>query len=185
MPAPDFVALFTVPLERLRLPYMITGATAAILYGQPRVTNDLDIVLELREADIEPLREAFSGGEFYVPPTEVIAVEVSRAQRGHLNLIHLATGYKADLYPVGQDPLHHWALPRRRRVAHGGGEIAFAPPEYVIVRKLEYYREGGSSKHITDVEAMLRVSGTQLDRGVLDAWIERLGLTEVWRQVRP
>lgn len=185
MPAPDFIALFTEPLEQLAISYMITGATAAILYGQPRLTNDIDVVIELHAADIERLRAAFPERDFYTPPAAVIGMELARTQRGHLNLIHFETGYKADLYPVGADPLHHWALPLRRRVSHGTGQISVAPPEYVILRKLEYFREGGSSKHVTDIQTILRVNGTTIDHAILTSWISRLGLTELWTSVQP
>ena len=58
-----------------------------------------------------------------------------------------------------------------------------APVEYVIVRKLEYFREGGSEKHLRDIRAMLAVSGDQLDRAELDEWIRRRGLETQWKQV--
>jgi hypothetical protein len=183
MPAPDFVALFTTPLETLGVPYMITGATAAIIYGQPRLTNDLDLVLELVSTDIEKLRTAFPDADFHVPSADEIAVEIARPTRAHLNLIHFETGFKADLYPVGADPLHRWAMPRRRRVPHGDSGISVAPPEYVILRKLEYFREGGSAKHVTDIRAMLEISGDQLDRPALTHWLDRLGLNATWQEI--
>lgn len=77
MPAPDLIALFTGPLEQLGAPYMITGATAAILYGQPRLTNDLDVVIELRSEEIARLRAGFPETEFYVPPAEIIEIELA------------------------------------------------------------------------------------------------------------
>jgi hypothetical protein len=58
-----------------------------------------------------------------------------------------------------------------------------APPEYVIIRKLEYYREGGSEEHLRDIRSMLAVSGGQLDRPSLAEWIERRGLQTEWRLV--
>lgn len=183
MPAADFIALFTVPLERLGLPYMITGATAAILYGQPRLTNDLDVVIELREADIERLRSAFPEDDFYTPPAEVIGLELTRAERAHFNLIHHDTGFKADLYPIRSDPLHLWALPLRRRIPFGEATISVAPPEYVIVRKLEYFREGGSEKHLLDIRTILEISGDQLDHVALQDWITRKGLAAEWCRV--
>jgi len=182
MPAADFIALFTAPLEQLGVPYMITGATAAILYGQPRLTNDLDVVIELQDHDIERLRAAFPEEEFYAPPADVIGLELARNERGHFNLIHHDTGFKADLYPIGTDPLHHWALPLRRRIPFGNASIAVAPPEYVIVRKLEYFREGGSDKHLIDIRAILAISGDQLDRAALVSWIDRKGLAVEWRR---
>jgi len=49
MPAPDELSLFVARLEAIGAPYIVTGATAAILCGQPRVTNDLDVVLRKLE----------------------------------------------------------------------------------------------------------------------------------------
>lgn len=184
MPEADLIGLFAVPLARAGLPYMVTGATAAILYGQPRTTNDLDVVIELKSADLPRLHAAFPDTDYYLPPDEVIVVELNRTQRGHLNALHHDSGFKADLYPMGSDALHHWAFPKRRPVPHGGQIIHFAPPEYVILRKLEYFREGGSTKHLTDIRAMLDVSGDVIDRTVIDEWIARLGLHAEWARVR-
>jgi hypothetical protein len=163
---------------------MITGATGAILYGQPRLTNDLDLVLELPASEIGRLHAAFPELDFYIPPVGVIGVEVARSQRGHFNVIHHGSGYKADIYTVGLDPLHHWALPQRRRMRHGTGEISVAPPEYVILRKLEYFREGGSAKHPSDVRAILQANGDSLDRAAIQSWADRLGLDQAWKQVQ-
>ena len=184
MPEADLIGLFAVPIAKAGLPYMVTGATAAILYGQPRTTNDLDVVIELKAADLPRLRAAFPESDYYLPPDEVIEVELRRTQRAHLNALHHDSGFKADLYPMGSDALHQWAFPRRRPVAHRGQQISFAPPEYVILRKLEYFREGGSTKHVTDIRAMLDVSGDTLDRSALDEWIARLGLQPEWARVQ-
>lgn len=182
MLAPTELGLFAQRLESIGAPYMITGATAAILYGQPRVTNDLDVVLSLDDQHRAALLRAFPESDFYVPPESVIRVEQARPQRGHFNLIHLESGYKADIYLAGDDPLHRWALPLRRRFAWTPDlEISIAPPEYVVLRKLEFYREGRSAKHISDIRAIRDVSG--LDRTALDPWLARLGLASLWNEV--
>lgn len=59
-----------------------------------------------------------------------------------------------------------------------------APPEYVIVRKLEYYREGGSEKHVRDIQGMLRHHGTAIDLHVVEEKVAGLGLVEAWRRAR-
>ena len=183
MPAPDELSLFVARLESIAAPYMVTGATAAILYGQPRVTNDLDVVLSLDDAARTALLRAFPATEFYLPPESVIMAEQARPQRGHFNLIHHASGYKADIYLAGADPLHAWALPRRRRLHWGDGlELAVAPPEYVVLRKLEYYREGRSAKHPADIRAIREVTG--VDETVLAPWLERMGLTATWQELK-
>ena len=64
-----------------------------------------------------------------------------------------------------------------------GEMIVVAPPECVIVRKLEFYREGGSEKHLRDIRSMLAVSGDQIDRKELDEWIRARGLAKEWKAV--
>jgi len=68
-------------------------------------------------------------------------------------------------------------------VEFDGETIMLAPPEYVIVRKLEYYREGRAEKHLRDIRAMLAVSGDQLNQTDLSGWIQRRGLESEWRLV--
>ena len=183
MPAPGELSLFVTRLEAIGAPYMVTGATAAILYGQPRVTNDLDVVLSLDDDGRSALLRAFPETEFYVPPESVIRTEQARTQRGHFNLIHHESGYKADIYLTGADPLHAWAMLLRRRMRWNENlEIAVAPPEYVVLRKLEFYREGHSAKHPADIRAIREVTG--VDEAMLAPWLARMGLGPLWEGLK-
>ena len=51
------------------------------------------------------------------------------------------------------------------------------------MRKLEYYREGGSDKHLRDIRGMLHVSGEQIDHAALGEWIDKRGVREQWQMV--
>ena len=66
---------------------MVNGAVASIIYGEPRLTHDIDLVLELSDEDAEELVEVFPLEEFYCPPIEILRLEIKRPQRGHFNLI--------------------------------------------------------------------------------------------------
>jgi hypothetical protein len=181
--APDLISLFVVPLNNLNIPYMITGAVAAVIYGEPRFTRDLDVVADLRPGDADRVVSAFPPATFYAPPPEVVEQEAQRPLHGHFNLIHHETALKADCFLVGTDPLHEWAITRRVRHDVGGVAVWVAPIEYVILRKLEWHRDGGASRHLDDIRAMLRVSGGNLDRAALGEWITRLGLETEWNLV--
>src|SRR5213596_1909959 len=98
MPAPSPLAPFLEPLERLGLPYCVTGSVAASVYGEPRLTADIDLVLVMRPADIAALRTAFPDAEYYVPPDETLRAELARQSGGMFNLIHHASHFKADIY---------------------------------------------------------------------------------------
>ena len=182
MPEAELSLMFLRPMNRLGLRYIVSGGIASILYGEPRFTNDVDLVAFLRHDDIQRLGEAFPSPDFYVPPAEVIAAEIARPEKGQFNLIHVPTGFKADIYTTGRDDFNAWAFRHARSMDFGGETIAVAPMECVIVRKLEYFREGGSDKHLRDIRGMLNVSGDQIDRAALDEWIVRRGLQAEWRR---
>lgn len=183
MPEPDLIGLFVHPLDGLGVRYLISGSVAAMLYGEPRVTHDVDLIVFLRKRDTQRLPEIYRPPEFYLPPVNVIVEEMTRERGGHFNVIHADSGLKADFYLANRDELHAWAFRNMKRYDVGGKSIALAPPEYVIVRKLEYYREGRSEKHLRDIRSMLAVSGDQFDRPALNDWIQRRGLEAEWRLV--
>jgi len=180
----DLFLVFVREFDALGLTYMLTGSVASTLYGEPRVTHDVDVVLDLSPRLLRQFAASFPLARFYCPPEEVLRQEVLRRQRGHFNLIAQDTGFKADVYLANEDPLHAAALAVRRRIVVDGVGVWVAPPEYVIVRKLEFYREGRSEKHLRDIRAMLRVSGELIDLGRLTAWVDRLGLQSEWSLVR-
>jgi hypothetical protein len=181
MPAPSPFAPFVESLEHLALPYCITGSVAASVYGEPRLTADVDVVLLLGMQDIAKLKAAFPEEQFYVPPEEALRAEAAR-NRGMFNLIHHRSQFKADIYLAGNDPLHAWALAHRRRIALESAKLWIAPPEYVILRKLEWLREGGSDKHLRDIRFIL--AATAIDRAFLEAEVARQGLDAQWSQAR-
>ena len=183
MPARSPLAPFLEPLERLGLSYCITGSVAASIYGEPRLTADIDVVLLLRAEYIPALRSAFPESDYYVTPEETLRLEAARSVRGMFNLIHHASQFKADVYIAARDPLHAWALGHRRRIEVQGSGAWIAPPEYVILRKLEYLREGGQDKHVRDIRFML--AATEMDLVLLEAEVARLGLREQWLQCVP
>ena len=184
MPETDLFLVFTAPLETTQMQYMVSGSVASMIYGEPRLTNDIDIILHLDRDDADRLNALFPPEQFYCPPPEVIVIESRRKRRGHFNLIHHETGHKADIYLSGEDRLHEWAFARRRHLEIAPGQfLSVAPPEYVIVRKLQYFEEGSSEKHRTDIKGMLAVSGADLDRDALADWISQFALRDTWLAV--
>ncbi len=182
MAAPDLVGLFVRPLEELGIPYMVTGGVAAVIYGDPRFTRDIDIVLWLVPEDAERFSDAFDPEAFYVPPLDTLREEASRRRHGHFNIIHRESALRADVYVRDSDPLHAWAFDRRRSLELDQGSIALAPPEYVIVRKLEYYRDSGSDRHLRDIAMMLRLSTDLIDQREVERWVAKLELGAEWRE---
>jgi len=181
MPEPNLFHIFVSRLNKLSIPFMITGAVASIIYGEPRLTNDIDLVIDLKAEGADRFADAFPIEEFYCPPPEVIRLEIDRSQRGHFNLIHHESGFRADIYASGRDELHHWGLQNRKAVDVEGEKFWLAPVEYVILRKLEYYREGQSEKHLRDISSILAFTSDEIDLEILDARIKERALVKEWQ----
>lgn len=180
----SLIALFVRPLNQLRIPYMVTGGVASVVYGEPRLTRDIDLVIELRPRDARRFAEAWSAEEFYVPPVEVIEEESARPAHGHFNVIHHQTAMRADVYLAGSDALNGWSFAHKvvRRI--DDDEVIMAPIEAVILSKLRYYQMGKSDRHLRDIHQMLRISGDLVDRPELERWAARLGVEGEWKQAQ-
>jgi len=169
-------------LERLGLRYFVTGSMATIFYGEPRFTNDIDIVIDLPTAQVAEFCAAFPAPEFYMSEE---SVRLALRRRSQFNVIHPASALKIDFMVADDSAFNRSRFARRKRLrAAPGFEAQFAAIEDVVLKKLEYYREGGSDKHLRDIASMLKVSGATIDEEYLEKWAERLGVTDLWRAVR-
>jgi hypothetical protein len=90
-------------LERLQIPYLVTGAIASIAYGEPRLTNGIDIVADIKRHHIQGLVEAFPSCDFNVSEE---AVRAAVRHRGQFNILHPSSGLKVDviLTPTAPTP---------------------------------------------------------------------------------
>lgn len=177
----DPATVFAPRFNALGAPWAATGAIASIIYGEIRTTLDIDIIILLDPRAIAALAHVFPETEFYCPPRAVVELERARERRGHFNVIHFDSGFKADVYVSTDDSLHTWAIRNRRLIDIQGTQLWLAPPEYVILHKLEFFREGGSEKHLRDICGMLE--NTDVDRPFLEKEITARGLQEAWRMV--
>jgi hypothetical protein len=178
----DWLFQFFEPLDRVGLPYAIVGSVASSLYGEPRATNDVDIVMQMNPADALKLVDAFPSDKFYVPPVEVIEVEFNRRHGGHINVIALESMMKADIYPLSRAEAAWFT--RRQSLEISGRQLWFAIPAAVILHKLRFYREGGGEKHLRDIRGMLTISDKEIDRAELDQACAELGLSEHWKMAQ-
>ncbi len=178
----DLLRFVVLACEQLKLRYLVTGSTATIAYGEPRFTNDIDIVLDLPAAQIAGFCELFSEAEFYLSrPAVVSAVQC----QGQFNLIHPASGLKVDFMVFAPTEFNQSRMTRGRDLpALGDRTVRFASPEDVILMKLKYFREGGSQKHVRDIRGVLKVQGSKVDRQYITDWASQLDLLDEWNAVQ-
>lgn len=168
--------------EHLKIPYIVTGAVAAMAYGEPRLTNDIDIVAAVDEHHIAGLITAFPPDEFYISED---MMKEAISHKSQFNIIHPASGLKVDVIIKKDTPFDNSRFGRAKRIYPSESYQAnFASPEDVIIKKMEYYREGGSEKHLRDITGILKISGDVVDWNYISGWVQCLGLTEIWTAVQ-
>jgi hypothetical protein len=177
----ELLRRFVEVLERLHLPYLVTGSMATMAYGEPRFTNDIDVVVALPLDLVDAFCASFLAPEFYCYHE---AAKQAVQERSQFNIIHLESGLKIDVMIPDDSEFNRSRLARGVRVrSQSGIEICFASPEDVIIKKLEYYRVGGSEKHVRDIAGVLKLLEERVDRAYITSWASRLQLAEVWQDV--
>ncbi len=167
--------------ESSDIPYRVVGSMASMAYGEPRFTNDIDIVAELTLDNIPSLVAAFPDPDYYV--SEQAAMDAVR-RNAQFNIIHPTSGLKVDVIVPPRSEFMLSERARVRRITSEGEYSAwFASPEDVILNKLIYFQLGGgeSQKHLRDIGGMVKLLAEKLDRVYIDHWADRLGVMDEWQ----
>lgn len=170
-------------LERVGVPYFLGGSLASSLQGEPRATNDIDVVVELAEEQVVPLAAAL-GPDFDV---DVEALRRAARERRSWNVIHAPSLIKIDLFVAGESAFDRSELSRRERLEVLPGRTLWVKrPEDSVLRKLLWYRSGGgvSDRQWRDVVEVLRQSRAVIDPAYLDEWAPRLGVADLLAKAR-
>ena len=161
--------------ESQRIPYFITGSMASIAQGEPRFTNDIDVVADIPIEAVPALLAAFPSPEFYLSNEAVIDAINRRFQ---FNIIHVDSAFKIDVIIPERSPFNELRLQRAIRLNLDADHSArFATPEDVILKKLQYFQEGGSEKHLRDIAGLFTIKGSQIDLKYLEQWAKVLGVS--------
>jgi hypothetical protein len=186
LPDPIAVAVVVAQhFEKLNVLYVVGGSFASSVHGEPRSTNDVDIVADLDRTTAREFVESL-GANFYTDVSA--AIEAVRAG-GSFNVVHIESAVKVDIFIAGADPFDHQRLARRQRIGvnafSGDATLYVDTAEDVILRKLEWYRRGGdtSERQWRDVLAVLRVQ-RHLDDSYLWTWADRLGVRDLLVRAR-
>jgi hypothetical protein len=166
-------------LDETGIAYMVTGSMAVAFYAIPRMTRDVDLVVELSAGEADRVSALLAASEFYVDPD---AVRDAVARQATFNAIHQRMIVKVDFVVRKDTDYRRTEFARRRRLLLEGHPIFVVAPEDLIISKLDWARDSRSEVQLGDARDLLRaVPG--LDHAYLDEWIARLGLTSLYREV--
>lgn len=166
-------------LERVSIPYMVTGSLASSYHGEPRATRDVDIVIDPTIEAIEVLVEGLRGAGFYVGRDVARDAATGRSQFNAIG----PDAIRVDFIIRRDRPFSIEEFDRRQPADLLGTPGFVATAEDVILAKLEWAKATGSDRQLDDVAGIVAIT-QELDRAYIDRWARSLGVDDTWRSIR-
>lgn len=172
----DVLRDVSLRLESGGIPFMLTGSTAMNYYAQPRMTRDIDLVIEIGTEQTDLFVSLFEK-EYYV---DRLTVAKATAQRSMFNLIHNGTMVKLDCIVLKNDEYRREEFARRRRITINDFQTWIVSREDLILSKLYWARHSKSELQLGDVKNLL---SPDCDMSYLQNRAELLGVKSILLEI--
>lgn len=162
--------------------YMITGSVVSSLQGEPRLTHDVDIVVQIDKSVIPLIIRTFTPPRYYVSES-AIAEAIER--KTMFNLIDTSENDKVDFWILTNEPFDFSRFQRRKQEEVFGQKMTISAPEDTIIAKLKWAEmSGGSEKQFTDALRVYELQFPKLDLPYIENWVQKLNLTHLWQRLK-
>ena len=172
--------LLVESMEELGIGYMLTGSLASSFHGDPRATQDIDLVIDGERRALDALGARLRESGFYA---DAEAIKHASEVRGVFNAIDQSSGWKVDFILLKDRPFSRSEFDGRVSVEVAGLSLSLVRPDDMVVAKLEWAKLGESDRQLRDVLGILMVQGPVLDRVRIERWVEELALEPQWARV--
>ena len=168
-------------LDRAGIEHMLTGSFASTFHGDPRTTNDIDLVIDCDRDALDQLVRQLDPGLFYVSAE---AADEAWRRRGQFNVVILESGWKVDLILRKNREFSREEFSRRQPEEIAGARTWLASAEDTIIAKLEWAQAGESERQIRDVVGVLETRAEELDLAYVERWVRELDLADLWERAK-
>jgi Nucleotidyltransferase of unknown function (DUF6036) len=166
-------------LDDAGIAYMVTGSVAVSLYAEPRMTRDVDLVVELEPADSARVIGMFDND--FTCDADRIRDAITR--RSMFNLIHTGAVVKIDVIVRKDNPYRKEEFRRRRLATIDGVEMWVVSAEDLVLSKLDWARDSRSEVQFRDVRNVIAAQRS-LDWPYVEGWAARIGVLDLLNEVR-
>lgn len=171
----EFMKLIASRLDFANIPYMMTGSLAMAIYSMPRMTRDIDLVVEVKPTDVDKIVDLFLE-DCYISQDSV-------TQHGMFNIIHNDWMVKADLIIRKNEDYRREEFTRRKKISIDNMTISVVSAEDLILSKLVWGKRSQSELQFRDVCQMI-ITVSELDWKYMQNWAEDLGVNDLLRKAK-
>jgi len=179
---PKLLKKIVTALNSAGIDYMITGSVVSSLYGEPRLTHDIDVVVTMEEAAVKKLTGIFKLPQFYL---DEMSIRDAIKKKDMFNLIDAKEGDKVDFWILKDDPFDISRFARKKIEEVMGIKMKVSSPEDMILVKLKWAKlSGGSEKQFVDAVRIYEVQFKKLDMSYLESWAKKLQVESLWQDLK-
>lgn len=161
-------------LNKNKIPYMITGSVAMSYYSQPRMTRDIDIVIEI--SDIEKFYNLFRD-DYYI---DIEMIKKSISDESMFNIIHSTEIIKIDFIIRKNSDYRKTEFERKKKVKFGRDSVFIVSIEDLIISKLIWSRDSRSQMQLNDVKNLLK---EEADLEYIKEWLKKLQIYSIFKEI--
>lgn len=165
-------------LNDYEISYAVTGGYAVSVWGRPRATFDVDIIIELRLSEIEIIRAALKSIS-KISYIDEDAMKEAVIRESEFNFIYPENNLKVDFFVMGSDQFSKQKIARRIALEINNEKVYFVSPEDLILSKLIWYKDGHSTRQLEDIESILKIQKDKLDFDYLRKWASDQSTDEI------
>lgn len=166
----DLLERICSKLEQHDIPYMLSGSLAMLTYTTPRMTRDIDIVINIQSTDLDKFLDIFKEGYYINPPT----VEIEIKRRGMFNVIDFESGFKIDFIVRKNTDFHISEFNRRTLSNAYGFQTWIVSIEDLVISKIKWIQELQSDTQINDIKNLIR--NPNIDMEYVKQWCKEMNL---------
>ncbi len=163
--------------DKLHIDYFVTGGMAVSMWGKPRSTADIDVVIKLIEPQLQNLIVSLRKLSRAGYADEEIAKKTI-AEGGEFNFIDPVSGVKVDFWILKKDRTTGLEFERKIAKKVGGQEVYFISPEDLILSKLRWFKSSQSERQIEDIRSILKIQ-RKLDLKYLKKMAKAQGILDL------
>lgn len=166
-------------LNKLKIPYIVTGGMAIYVWGRPRFTADIDIVIELKKEKVKQLVQILIK-EGYIDED---AVNEALKYESEFNFIDQKVGIKVDFWILKNNDFDKSRLKRGIAKKILNQKVDFISPEDLILMKLLWFNESQSTRQLEDIYSIMEILKDELDFDYLKKWAQKLHLVKILEEM--
>ena len=166
----DLLKRITKSLEIKNISYMLSGSIALNEYAVPRMTMDIDFVIELHKENLNDFLSIFDKN-YYL--NKNVAREETK-KRGMFNIIDFETGLKIDFILRKDTEYRKHEFQRRKKTKIQDYSVWIVSPEDLTISKFEWIQQLKSEKQILDIKNLL--ANPEIDKKYIKNWCNKLNL---------